>query len=473
MYILCNIFKQAFDGLKEELDSSDSFSHLNVTPSKKLDSSDSLSYLNVTPSKELEDALEDLVRETLGFSFNDSYDYGAVRVCFDNVIKSMHYTDNRNFIDIIKIYKDKYFKILEDNHLTRLFVDVIKRIYSPNYDGKLGSYLVNNEQRSASSSAYVGTIYNSITVGMPIRIGQDLMPSVMIRDAYKFEEKLQIFVDTLKSSSSDYNLFKISGFTDSYTEDEILQMAFESIILNATSYELCNVGRYFMKYTSFLEDTTMPSLTPLVDLGSALDDELYFKVKKSDIEYETPYYFAFMLRDHQYELPNVRLSITEKDNGEKVANIIALQSSQITKRNPDIAEIIKRRTPKTSTFRYYNPEHFISLVLALGILNGLGITEIDVQDFMPIRYRKTVCDNSMNEEEAENYVKRVYDKNIACYFKMQLLTDDIEFTDYPASGDNLHLKTNDIVRFKDEFLNDLYALAYNYTSKLELAGGRK
>ena len=211
----------------------------------------------------------------------------------------------------------------------------------------------------------------------------------------------------------------------------------------------------------------MPSLNDLAYLGSAFDDELYFKTKRSDIEYETPWYFAFMLKKHRFELPNVRMSITDNEFGEKIANIIAVQSSQITRSNAEISDIIKSMTPKTSSFRFYNPDHFISLIITFGLLNGLGIYEIDVQDFMPIRYRKTVIDARMEEKEAEDYVRRVFDKNIACYYKMILLTDDIEILNNAGSSANLHLKTSEEIHFKNEFLDNLYLMGFNYGKSLK------
>jgi hypothetical protein len=160
-------------------------------------------------------------------------------------------------------------------------------------------------------------------------------------------------------------------------------------------------------------------------------------------------------------LPSVRLGLTTVE-GKTSANIVAIQSSSVTNHNPEVSRIIKDNIPKNSTFRHYNPEHFISLVLAFGVLNGLGITNINVQDFMPIRYRKTVMDKHFNEEEANNYIQRVYDQNIACYFKMALLSDDVMIQNFPGSGDNIIIETNDTIEFNNEFLDHLYLLGYNY-----------
>ena len=454
MFILCNIFRESINSIIPFMAES---GH-TILPWKH--------HLNIEPSAELETVLTDVVNYVVGFSFDGRYDYSEVRVCFDNIIRNIPFSNCSNIYDIINDYKNRYMRLIEDNHYVNLFVSVIKKIYSPVYDGKLGSQ-DNRMANTKFSNAHVGILGNSITIGKPTRIGEEDLPFIQIHDANLFNDVLENFIHTLKNSNSPYNLYKVENFVNFYSSDELAKLVFESIILNATSYELANVSKYFIKYTDFLNDAIMPSLSTINCIGQVFEDEIYFKTKRSDIEYETPYYFAFMLKNHRYELPNVRLAITDNEFDEKIANIIAVQSSQITRSNAEVSQMIKNKIPKTSTFRFFNPDHFVSLVLSFGILNGLGIYEIDVQDFMPIRYRKTVLDTKMDEAESENYIKRVYDKNMACYYKMTLLTDDIEILNNAGSPANLHFKTNEEIHFKDEFLQNLYMMGFNYGKSLK------
>ena len=454
MFILCNIFRESIHSIVPFMAESGQ----SLLPWKY--------HLDIVPSEELESILTDVVNLVIGFSFEGRYDYSEVRVCFDNIIRNIPYSNCSNIYDIIADYKKRYIRLLDGNYYVSLFISVIKKIYSPAYNGKL-DFFSKVPSSNKNNNAHVGILGNSITIGNPSRIGEEDLPLIQIPDAFLFNEILETFIETLKKSDSSYNLFNIENFVNYYSNDELVKLVFEAIILNATAYELANVSKYFIKYTDFLNDTIMPSLNSLTFIGEEFNDEIYFKTKRSDIEYETPWYFAFMLRNHRFELPNVRLSITNNEFGEKIANIIAVQSSQITRSNAEVSDIIKRKTPKTSSFRFYNPDHFISLVISFGILNGLGIYEVDVQDFMPIRYRKTVLDTKMNDKEAEDYIRRVFDKNIACYYKMILLTEDISILNNAGSPANLHLKTNNKIHFKDEFLNNLYLMGFNYGKSLQ------
>lgn len=455
MYILCNIFRESINSIIPFMvENGQAF-----LPWKH--------HFNIEPSEKLESILTEVVNVVIGFSFDGRYDYSEVRVCFDNIIRNIPYSNCSNIYDIIADYKSRYLRLFDENYYVDLFINVVKKIYSPAYDGKLGCFCRPSVHNVKSNNAHVGILGNSITIGQPSRIGEIDLPLIHIHDAAIFNNVLKRFIDTLKTSNSPYNLFKVENFVNFYNSDDLTKLVFEAVILNATSYELANVSKYFIKYTDFLNDTIMPSLNELAYLGSAFDDELYFKTKRSDIEYETPWYFAFLLKKHRFELPNVRMSITDNEFGEKIANIIAVQSSQITRSNAQVSDIIKRRIPKTSSFRFYNPDHFISLIITFGILNGLGINEIDVQDFMPIRYRKTIIDARMDEKEQEDYIKRVFDKNIACYYKMILLTDDIEILNNAGSSANLHLKTREEIHFKDEFLDNLYLMGFNYGKSLK------
>ena len=449
MYILCRIFRESINSIIPFMAES---GH-TVLPWKN--------HLNIEPSEELEKVLTDVVNLVIGFSFDGRYDYSEVRVCFDNIIRNIPFSNCSNIYDIIHDYKNRYVRLLNDNYYVNLFVKVVKKIYSPTYDGKLGDFNKNTIS-SKTNNAHIGILGNSITIGKPSRIGEDDFPFIQIHDAMIFNDVLQKFIETLKNSNSPYNLYNVPNFVDFYSDDELIKLIFEAIILNASVYELANVSKYFIKYTDFLNDQIMPSLNNLTCIGEEFGDEIFFKTKRSDIEYETPYYFAFMLKNHRFELPNVRLSITNNEFGEKLASIITVQSSQITRTNVEISDIIKKKTPKTSAFRFYNPDNFISLIISFGILNGLGIYTIDVQDFMPIRYRKTVLDTKMNENEAEDYIKRVFDKNIACYYKMVLLTDDIEILSNIGCPANLQLKTSEMIHFDDAFLQNLYMMGFNY-----------
>ena len=123
--------------------------------------------------------------------------------------------------------------------------------------------------------------------------------------------------------------------------------------------------------------------------------------------------------------------------------------------------------PKDSHFRFYNPTHFISLIIALGILKGLGINEVQVKDYLPFRYKKIINDKQLNEEEANKYQTRLTTKNIATYMNIIFNMEGIDLKSYPDTDSELCLTISDNVKGKTEFLTYLYNLGYQLGLKYQ------
>ena len=150
MYILCNIFKNSCESLKKLYADNNNYQFLEW-----------FKFLNVEPSPELEKELQSLVNLMVGFSFDGKYNYSEVKVCFDNVVRNMSYNSYKDVFTIIQDYKNHYTKLFEDNHLVELLVQVIKKIYSPNYNGKLGNEYSPGLANKNDNSTYIG-VYNNL-----------------------------------------------------------------------------------------------------------------------------------------------------------------------------------------------------------------------------------------------------------------------------------------------------------------------
>ena len=188
------------------------------------------------------------------------------------------------------------------------------------------------------------------------------------------------------------------------------------------------------------------------------DDQLYVMAKRSEVEYETPYYLAFMLKEKHIELPNIRLGVETKDN-KKIAHIVATQSSQIiVDRNNlnDIRNRIKDNIPADPHFRFYNPSHLISLIITFGMLKGMGIEEVEVTDYLPFRKRKSVIEKQMSQEESDNFQRRLTDKNIITYMKLCTITKGIEIDNYPEMDMKMKLKIGENIVCANSWLQQLY-----------------
>jgi len=169
-----------------------------------------------------------------------------------------------------------------------------------------------------------------------------------------------------------------------------------------------------------------------------------------------------MLNNKRVELPNIRMGIEAKEN-KKVAHIIATQSAQTTL-NPEgldqIQKEIKNSLPTDSYFRFYNPTHLVPILMTFGMLNGMGINEVEVKDFLPFRYNKTILDRQMDTEEADKFQTRLTNKNLITYMRLISIVDGIDIITYPEMNMCLKLKLQENIVCKNEFLQKIYDLGY-------------
>lgn len=412
---------------------------------------------------DLEEALRDFIIGVLGYKFGNNYNFTEIRMYCDNICRNLPKSGFRESIpEIIKKYKESYIELLETHPYVSMLLDVLKRVFGKYYDGKLGNYhdFPNGKENTEAVICHQG---KSFVITKEVRPNVFTLPSIFINNVDRVEESLRKFVESVRNSDTNYNIFNNYGYI-CYSDEDKIKILFEGILLNATTFDLSNIDLFFGKYRHFVEDKVLGSIEGVNYLGDAFNDELYCKVRKSDIEYETPYYLSFMLKDAHHELPNVRMSINRRSN---IAYIRAVQTSQTVPENPMINQMIKENIPKTSEYRFFNPSHLVSLVIAFGFINGLGIKNISVVDYMPIRYYKTIQDKKMDEDEAERYLVRLTDKNIYTYMKLTLLGQGINLTNLPGTGYHMTLRLEDEVIMKNEFLQNLYDLGYKFGQSQE------
>lgn len=333
-------------------------------------------------------------------------------------------------------------------------------MYSKSYKGKI---LFDKKEDLNYSSIAISNKGDSFVIGRITRKGDNPLPSVYINNIDDFEISLKKYIEALFMSDSFYNLFANKNFDNISFEDKV-KTIFECTIFNATGTDLNNIENFFRVYTDFITDKTFENIRRPSYIAELFDDELYVMSKRSEIEYETPYYLAFMLKNKRVELPNVRLGIETK-NKEKVAHIIATQSAQTVLDRDKLNKIqaeIKNNLPTDPYFRFYNPTHLISLLMTFGMLNGMGIKNIDVKDFLPFRYNKTILDKQMSLEEADNYQTRLTNKNLITYMRLVELIDGINIASYPEMDMGLKIRLNDEIKCKNSFLQNIYDVAYEF-----------
>ena len=403
----------------------------------------------------LEKTLEDYLMNVSGYRIISRYqeNFYEIKKYFENIVYNID-SNNYNIIEEINKYKLNFKTKIEAHYYTNLFIEVMKRLYSKSYDGKLDSYIYNN---IGSDTIAISNIDKTFILSKLQKTEALQIPSTIILNIDKFERILYDYVDSIKNSDSYFNIFNNNGF-NGFSNEEKIKILFESTILNASVSDLSNVQEFFRKYTNYLNDNTLSKFKNLTFIGNLFNDELYVMLKRAELEYETPYYLSFMLRNNRVTLPSVRLGIDEQD-GLKSANIIATQDPQVKysyENDKMIQEEIKNSLPKDSYFRFYKPTHLVSIIMTFGILNGLNIKDITVNDFMPFRYKKTILDKNMTEDESQIYQTSLTDKNLMTYMRLISVVDGIDIICYPELNMGLKLKLGDSIKCKNEFLQSIY-----------------
>lgn len=416
----------------------------------------SVNYLN--NNAELEKVLGDYLVSIFGVSIKNNYDehFREIRKYFENIY--VNKDSDIDLVNFIKVYGERFNNLIDNHPLSKLFFDCLERMYSLSYDGRVKyyeDYSYNNLDMIISNNG------NSFVLGRMPRKDVNSLPFVYIKDIDEFEDILNEYVDTVKNSDSFYNVIDNEKLNDLPLESRIKAL-FECTMFNASNNDLLDVSSFIRKYTSFILDKSLNEFRNLKKIGSFFNDELYVMLKRSELEYETPYCLCFMLKNNIVELPYVRLGIEEKD-GKKTAYILSVQTSQsgyIDRNNlGEVEKYLKNIIPKSSKFRNFNPSHLVSILMSFGILKGMGINDVAVTDYLPFRFNKTVIDKGLNEEESDNFQRRLTDKNLYTYMRLCNVTNGIEVVSYPEDGEFLKFNISNEISCDSDELNNLYNLA--------------
>lgn len=406
----------------------------------------------------LEEELENYLMRVMGFSVINKlrqYKAGTVREFkyfgevskyFENLVYNGKFSTFQDFIIWLKQYTDEFIQVFDSYEYVDKFVKAAKKS------------ITNDE-----TEAVIMQKDDRYTIMNVTDKNQDDTPNIMIEDIVELEDVLSDYVYAVKNSESYYS----RPFYE--MPDDAEEYLFEWTLKNATSIDLTNVAEFYKKYTDFINDDTFDyfKYKPKY-IGQLFGDELYLLLKKSTVAYETPYYLSFMLKDNRIELPNIRMGIENK-NGEKVAHILAIQTSQdikSTEREKELAGVIKKLLHKSKYFREFNPSHLLSIAITLGFLNRYGIKKVIVPDYLPLRYQRFVLEGRKSEEELHNYQHRLTNKLFNTFFRLFENVEGVKLYNIPEAGTPMLFKLEDEIIFENEFLQHAYNIGYK-SSMLE------
>jgi len=434
-------------------------------------------FKNINDYNLLENALEEYLVSLLGISIKYNYEehYREIRKYFENIVNNVEY-DGVDLISNIKLYQEEFKRKIANHPYTEIFIESLQRLYSRDYDGKvtffdsINDYSYNSLANGIDKAdTMISNINNRFIIGRISRKDENELPSVYIDDIDSFEKVLEKYVHTVSVSDSYYNIFSNEKMKDIPYKNKVRAL-FETIMFNATSSDLIYVEQFFHKYIDFISDETLMALRKLNYVGNVMDDELFVMLKRSELEYETPYCLCFMLKNNVIELPNIRLGI-ETQGHKKIAHILATQTTQSSHINREnmkkIEKYLKNIIPNDSSFRFFNPSHLVSLLMCFGILKGMGISDIEVVDYLPFRHKKTVLDKQMSDEEAANFQMRLTDKNMITYMRLVSVINGIKILSYPEMDMGLKLNISNNVTSESEELQSLYDICYEFGKKMK------
>lgn len=393
-----------------------------------------------TNFEEMEKILSIYVQKFLGYKVTYDYNLYAREIIklFENLIVNSKSKDITQILQFSKSYSLDYFEQIYDHPYASIFINTMKTLYSNNPNSVVVSnrgltYVIDNVERR----------------------GEEDISATIIKNIDEFEHKLVEFIEKLKSSNS---FFK-KPF-DTIDHDEAVSYIFEWVVKNATSKDLSHVEKFIEKYGDFLIDQTFTPFDHYIPVGDLFCGRLFVKSKRANINYETPYYISFVINDGEkvVELPNIRLGIAEIE-GEKTAHILAVQTSQDTDKNETYNRLmakINASFTKSKYFRQYNPSHIVSLVLTYGILKGLGINRVKVNDYFPLRFNRLILEGKTSESELYDLQYRLVNKNILNYFKISEHFTGITINGKLEEGEGLLIDLEDSVTNSNEFFQELY-----------------
>ncbi len=410
----------------------------------------------VPETEEFESLLEEYILNTMGYHIYNLYkDYKTgrrnvfeyfpeVRKYFENAIVNFKIDKFTTIDEWVRDYGEEFHKYIEGFPYVDKLIKAIEKIYcGNNYD-----VVVSHNHRNFM-------IYH------PCDKNEEELPMVCIQDIDRLNKIIADYIEAVKTTDNFYkNVFEESHCL---SESEAIEEILGWTLRNASQFDLSNVELFFTKYLNYIIDNTFDAYgNRVVPVGKLFEDEHYIVKRKAALAYETPYYLRFMLRNSVFEFPNIRYGI-EWTNGEKVAHIQAIQSSQEitpTILHNKISKYINSSLPKRKNFREFNPLHLASLVEFIGMLNAFGIKKVVACDYFALRYQRYCLENQMSEEELHNYQHRLTNKYINTFFRLFEYTDDIKLLKYPDETGELIFSIGEDVKFDAPILQKLYDIGY-------------
>lgn len=270
---------------------------------------------------------------------------------------------------------------------------------------------------------------------------------------------------------------------------------------NATEDDFKNPINYIRRYISFLDKPfDLDSEYRNIGYSDLLESDIEIALKEEPIHEETPYglYIRSTKEGFYYDFPIIRLGIHDNK-----AYIYAVQQDKIKKeendRNYEYQKKIHRKLFKvndgfekeTEIDNINNPENLTgispSALVALSIcfskLEEMGIQEIIVPTFLPVRYnakemsfiyrRKSMIGKGYDVEKVNDSIhdliekheqiqRNLSDKLLRNIRRIEYNFENVELESYPYEYDcNSHIRLDEYSDCNNKLLKEMYELTKN------------
>lgn len=400
--------------------------------------------LKIKNYEELEDTLKKYLFSILGYKIRNNYSmhYDEIKIYFENILNNSK-NKKCNIIDLIKHYEIEYNNMYMEHPLLKQFTDSMNLLYENKYKNKtLFDKLKNHIIEDINLSIKV------IDKSLVIIPHSKNKSCIHIKNIDTFESVLDKYINTIKNSDSCYNIFNKSYY-NVLTKEEQIRMIFQYTMLNISKKDLLDIEKYFERYNYYIEKNHFNKIKNPTYICDIEKDNLYVMSKCSEIEDETPYYLSFIFEKSKVELPKVMIGIDENNT----AHILNIKPNKFTfnKINyNELTSVIQNLILSNSSLKYSKPMNIISFILTLGILNGMNINKIILENELLFKTNNNDLENS--DINKINLSNNIYSKDIVEYINIISLIKGIDIID----DSKIELKINKNINCDNEKLLELY-----------------
>lgn len=313
-------------------------------------------------------------------------------------------------------------------------------------------------------------------------------PVLTIKNEPLFYEELETYVRAMIALYP-----KPEYITEHEYIKKILALAFN----NATYSDFLNPENYLRYRIDFLKQVVPLELSDTDNYIPLLNVNINTNIERQSMMLETPYVFKSILASdqYQYRLPDISFGISDnvcyiygvQDKKQEITEEMEALQAKIKQGMKDINLSVPEEYGAYYKKRLRNttPSFVLALSIFLDKMNTLGIQDMKVVPFLPIRYyakekaNKVIAKTKAQSEEEYHQIleylnqrqlniqKNVTDKFMRTFEKIEYMTDMIEIGLKPFEYDDfMHIELKPKTRC-DNVLLDQVMMKNAYLSNIE------